>query len=464
MPGNPTEGAPGKWSVPQCPFTIHYALEVMDDIRLAVMDAFFSLPRGGAEIGGVLLGRHSASDVSVDGYLPLECEHATGPSFVLSLSDEKRLEELVNQGRKRPDGLVPVGWYHSHTRSEIFLSDIDQELHRRFFPDPWQVALVFKPHTFQPMRCGFFFREADGSIHATATYQEFTLEPMPVRQMPSDAPPLVHGAAAGGTLHDHDPPRQVLQFSAAPDETFQRPAAADAPPASVEAPKFATVAHETRPWGKVAVFLAVGLGLGALYQSRQMWLPKLIPAAGAAAPVSLGLTTQDAAGQLQIHWDRSAVQQAQSGVLTLTDAGKPPKAISLDNDHLRSGVFTYAREGEQVDVVLAVDQAGGTPLRSATAFVGKIPEKPVIPPDDETPRLKADLAAKEEKLQKVESQLNDEMSQAAKLRQDLAAQTDRARRAEQKLSEANDRIQRLDEELKQQQRKRLGAQDPGKQR
>ena len=44
------------WSVPECPFTIEYSARVLDDIRLAVMDAFFSLPRGGAEIGGILLG------------------------------------------------------------------------------------------------------------------------------------------------------------------------------------------------------------------------------------------------------------------------------------------------------------------------------------------------------------------------------------------------------------------------
>ena len=35
-----------------------------------------------------------------------------------------------------------MGWYHSHTRSEIFLSDADLEIHNRYFPEPWQVALV----------------------------------------------------------------------------------------------------------------------------------------------------------------------------------------------------------------------------------------------------------------------------------------------------------------------------------
>src|SRR5947209_186095 len=127
------ESVTGAWSVPQCPFTIEYSLRALDDIRLAVMDAFFSLPRGGAEIGGVLPGKHSADRVMVLDYLPLECEHAFGPSFNLSPPDEGRLTELLAQARAGQ--LEAVGWYHSHTRSEIFLSDADQAIHRRFFPE-----------------------------------------------------------------------------------------------------------------------------------------------------------------------------------------------------------------------------------------------------------------------------------------------------------------------------------------
>ena len=51
-------GALATWSAPECPFTIEYATRVLEDIRLAVAEAFFSLPRGGAEIGGILLGKH----------------------------------------------------------------------------------------------------------------------------------------------------------------------------------------------------------------------------------------------------------------------------------------------------------------------------------------------------------------------------------------------------------------------
>ena len=176
------------WSVPECPFTIEAAARVLDDIRLAVTDAFFSLPRGGAEIGGILLGSFGAGKLTVGDYAALDCEHAYGPSFALSPPDEARLSALLAAHDGCAGGLRAVGWYHSHTRSEIFLSEADLAIHRRFFPESWQVALVLKPHTFQPTRFGFFFRQADGSVHATAAYREDQLEALPMRQMPAGPP------------------------------------------------------------------------------------------------------------------------------------------------------------------------------------------------------------------------------------------------------------------------------------
>src|SRR5437764_9823814 len=105
------------WSTPECPYTIAYSPRVLDDIRLAVVDAFFSLPRGGVEIGGILLGRKEERQVTVTGYAPLECEHAFGPSFTLSANDHAKLASLTAAARRGADGDQVVGWYHSHTRS-----------------------------------------------------------------------------------------------------------------------------------------------------------------------------------------------------------------------------------------------------------------------------------------------------------------------------------------------------------
>src|SRR6516164_2471120 len=174
----PFDGDLECWRPPQFSFQILYSRLILEQIRLAVADAYFLVPRGGLEIGGVLLGKHRDRQVQVLEHEPLECEHAFGPSFLLSPRDQERLIDLLMKVRHRSSGLEPVGWYHSHTRSEICLTESDLDLHNRLFPEMWQVALVLRPATSQPTRAGFFFREPGGSIRASASYQEFKLEPL----------------------------------------------------------------------------------------------------------------------------------------------------------------------------------------------------------------------------------------------------------------------------------------------
>jgi len=210
------------WSAPQCRFTVAYLPRVLDDIRLAVVDAFFSLPRGGAEIGGILLGDFRKGQVRITGYAAIECEHAFGPSFTLSRRDQARLAEILAETRRSSPGRLAAGWYHSHTRSELFLSDTDREIHRRFFPEAWQTALVLRPNTFQPTRGGFFFREEDGSIRGDASYREFDLDPLPPRP-------------TGAVAEPASPPRAPVPRR---ESTRPKPVGAAAaglrPPASVE--------------------------------------------------------------------------------------------------------------------------------------------------------------------------------------------------------------------------------------
>ena len=198
-----SQGLSGTWAPAQCPFRVAYSLRALDDIRLAVVDAFFSIPHGGAEIGGILLGMREGLQMTILNYVPLDCEHAFGPSFTLSPTDLDRLSVLLEEARRNSPDLQPIGWYHSHTRSGIFLSEVDLEIHKRFFPAPWHIALVLKPHAFQPTRAGFFFREADGSFHAQASYLEFILESLPPRPGPAPTGPA---PAPGSSVRLDSPP------------------------------------------------------------------------------------------------------------------------------------------------------------------------------------------------------------------------------------------------------------------
>ncbi len=197
------------WLAPGIPFQLEYAPEALEHVRRIAVEAFYSMPRGGMEVGGILLGRRANGLVEVLNSVPIECEHASGPGFVLSPNDHTRLAALVAGGGRQPGGmeLRVVGWFHSHTRSGIFLSAEDLAIHERYFPEPWQVALVVRPEHGAPARAGFFFRGAGGSIHSESTALEFTLQ-----TLAHAAQGAVWGSAAGTA-----PASEPLPMAALPD-------------------------------------------------------------------------------------------------------------------------------------------------------------------------------------------------------------------------------------------------------
>lgn len=384
------------WSAPQCPFTIEYSPRTLDNIRLAVMDAFFSLPRGGAEIGGILFGHWDGERLAIEDFTPLDCEHAFGPSFALSPRDRARLADLL--AAPGPYGLQAVGWYHSHTRSEILLSDADQEIHRSFFPEPWQVALILKPDTFHPTRAGFFFHGTDGGIHAEASYNEFVLAPLKAMATTAREP----APAAIPVPMPRSGSRQ--EVPAAPVAEPER---------SAVPPILPTFLHPLKPrskrWLRVALALLAGFGLGAAaYLMRDLWLPPVMARAQrppVPAPLPpLGLNTIDSEGQLQIRWNRdsAAVQQASGGVLSINAGGALPQEIALDKAHLLSGVLTFARQTERVDVSLGLIWPDGPVVSEATTFMGKLPERKSV--EDQATQEQSDVLAKQ--MAKVQADLN----------------------------------------------------------
>jgi proteasome lid subunit RPN8/RPN11 len=444
-----TDSAETTWSSPQCPFTIEYSLRVLDDIRLAVVDAFFSLPRGGAEIGGILLGTHEPGRVVICDYLALECEHATGPSFTLSSNDEAQLSKLLASSR----GKV-AGWYHSHTRSEIFLSEADLDLHQRFFPEPWQVALVMRPHSFQTMRMGFFFREQDGSIHGSGAYQEIVLEASAMRPVPSGRIPAQPTQPLPFRREsDSEGPVRAIIDVVLPKEKLPLADGVPCGPGSdqshdlegvaVPPPAFLTAQPEppSRRWLAALAIVVVAVAGAAAFQSRALWLPPVMAALRTApvGPSSVGLNTLDTDGQLQIRWNPNSppVQTAVDAILEITD-GPQPQVIQMDRPHLQAGVFTYARQGDRVEVKLIVHLPQGQDVRDVTTFLGKLPERKPAPEDPEIRKQRDQLA-----------------SQSAKLKSDLEAQAVRTRKLEKSLTN-------VQKTLREEQLQRLQNQAPPK--
>ena len=341
MRGSVETDAPGQtWRVPECPVTIEWSAAVMEEIRVAAMDALFSLPHGGAEIGGVLLGTRSGGQVRILAARALECEHALGPRFTLSGKDHARLAALLDEGcgDLRAQGWEPVGWYHSHTRSEIVLSTQDLEIHNRYFSDHGHVALVVRPHAVQPMRAGFFFREANGSIHADSSYKEFLLQP--AGEAPNPAP---REPEPGSLLQDPAPPTSGPVASLPP--------------------------KRSRRWLwslAITLCLAAGLLVFKDYMARVF---------AADQSPSVSLMAYDLNGQLQIHWNWAAepIRSAEAGTLEIED-GVTRTVVVLEKQRLRGGTVGYTRIGPRVDVRLTSRQPGGKVFEEFTTFIGQASE------------------------------------------------------------------------------------------
>jgi proteasome lid subunit RPN8/RPN11 len=563
------------WSTPECPFSIECSSRVLDDIRLSANDAFFSLPRGGAEIGGILLGAWREGQLTISDCAALDCEHAMGPSFTLSLKDEARMQELIQAAMAA--GGLPVGWYHSHTRTGVMLSDSDLTIHNRFFPQSWQVALVVKPHTLEPMRCGFFFRGSGGIIHSSASYKEFLIDPVPMHQVPRavvvempaqppaagpivdlraepdpppptapiveihaepepppvvpiveihaepEPPPVVpiveihaepepppiapvvgihaepepEPIAPVVGIHAEPEPEPIAPFvevhaEMEPDpepepepqpresevEPEPAPRAAPPVPAPVRLPSMFEPPSETAPgksrgWLKMllAVVLAAGLGAGVMFFAvRDAWHAAPAPprpAAPAPAPTpapapaptpvpvpvkivdpaaTIGLNTVDAAGQLQIRWDATStpVRSATTASLEIGDGDSPRRVVPLAVPQLASGVFTYQRRNERVDLTLVLGQPHGTSLRQATSFLGPKPPAPPAPPKPAAPAPPPNNRERDEAVRV-----------AAGWRSQLEAERERSRQLEKDLATAR-------AQLRQQQLRRLANQAPGR--
>lgn len=176
-------GTTRTFRVLQCPFWIDCSGAVLEQIRQEVESGLIS-PDCARETGGVLFGTSDAGRIHIEAHRSLYCEHAMGPGFVLSANDEKRLWELIATPRTEPalSGLQPLGWYHSHVASKIFLSDRDGQVHARFFGAPLQVALVLRPAAERATRAGFFFWESSGIMRKDASYEEFVLQCAPAVQ------------------------------------------------------------------------------------------------------------------------------------------------------------------------------------------------------------------------------------------------------------------------------------------
>jgi proteasome lid subunit RPN8/RPN11 len=116
------------------------------------------------EVGGALIGQWRIDRDSGEQYIVAEAvlpaRHTRQGSAFLTFTQDTLVAFQEEQDLRYPAKRI-VGWFHTHPRMGVFLSDYDIWLHRHFFPEPWQVALVIEPCS---QIGGFFVRTEDGRL------------------------------------------------------------------------------------------------------------------------------------------------------------------------------------------------------------------------------------------------------------------------------------------------------------
>jgi hypothetical protein len=399
----------GAWTVAESPITIEYSLVVIEEMRHEVAEGFQRLSRGGIEVGGVLYGMRDGRTVRVLAMRPIACEHARGPGFLFSDRDRIALNEQLAQDKDDPQlqDLISVGWFLSHTRSEIQLTESDLEIYSIFFPAPWQVTLVIRPGRGGSMRAGFFVREADGTVRGDRSYQEFNF--------PDRLAGVLDRAPDRGVrerpARDHID-RRIPAFYRADAAPAAAPVLHDlpavAPPLDI-GPQLLQPPPPKRKWPWLVAWVMVLLALVVL--GLRLWMPS------GPEPISLAVVERD--GALQVEWNRTAkpVANAVHGSLQIMD-GNDTRTITLSPQALASGVFTYQRKSGDVEVRMTVENSDGAKTQEASRFLGR-PPAPVA--------SSADLA------------------DMRKRRDDLEAEVDRLRREN---AQQSQRIQQLERTLR----------------
>lgn len=394
MPQLP-ESSLSTWSAPGSPISLDDAASVLDQIQVYVLEGFQRLSHGGMEVGGVLFGSRDGAHISLRAWRPIPCEYSRGPSFVLSEADKSDLRSLLAACARDPElsRLKPVGWFASHTRSELDLLESDREFFEEFFPDPWQVTLLLQPRQNAPALSCFFYRDPEGVVWKSPVRElDPVREPAPAARRPKE-----RGESAGQ-------PRPVEVGIREPER----------PAITVPAERN----HGFR-WGLLVVVIAIlaaAAAAAALYSRAPASPPPLGPFAFDAV---------DTNGQLRIHWDQSAkaVREASRGILEIHDAGKTAR-FDLDTANVRGGSVTYARQGDDVSMRLTVYEPSGASLTQLSRFVGPPPTR----------------GAEVEALRQERDRLN---AQVASLRSALQAERDKTSRLERE-NKLRERLLQLD--------------------
>jgi hypothetical protein len=400
MPDHPSD-AYAFWTDPDSGYKITYSLAVFHEIDFYVSEGFRRIPHGGIELGGLLFGRQAANSAQIEAFRPIECEHAFGPSFILSERDLLALKQQLAAAQSDPElsGLQPLGWFIAHTRSSLERNERESAWFDRFFPSQGAIFVLAKPERFQATRFAFFVRSGGGIMPAGAQDHAIILplpgrasgsqtgEPVPSipapkiqavpavpaaeklervspvaqRPVPSEPeealPPRRFSPQTGAPVpkkeaqpaQEPPPPVQPRYEVPNPPATMQPlpPLPRRIPPAEAPSAVADTVAEpplKRAPTGHIWKLLLIFIVAAVLGSSAGYWAFIQIP------PAVIPLSVRPSASGLIVSWPSDQTRGAAIATIRVND-GEPISLTDADKD---SGQATIKAPGDDVKIELTV--------------------------------------------------------------------------------------------------------------
>jgi hypothetical protein len=317
-----------RWVVSDLNITIEVSDQAAACITAEGARGLGLVPRRGAEVGGLLLGaveRGEQTVVRIEQALPVPCEYAFGPSYILSGKDRERFRGAL-------DGTGAVGFFRTDTRARMTFSEGDVSVFREFFADPASVALLVKPSMMEASAAVCWVR--DGAEVREAGQLEWRPQPrysQPRQEQDEVAPPAP------------EPPEIPLPAFLSAHEPRKRRA-------PLRLPRWYSWLLQAP---LLILLLVADSTLGYFAASRLAERPR--PGKALQNPYALSMVVLQYGDNLHLSWDRDAapIAIARGGTLIISD-GSFTRTLDLTPTQLREGSVIYRRLTPEVSLKLEV--------------------------------------------------------------------------------------------------------------
>lgn len=322
--------------------TVEFAPNALNAIKAEVIRGFKSIPRRGAEVGGLLCGSIVASGkvslLRVESIVPVPVEHRFGPTYRFSEADKQKFRKALEDWAP----LEIIGWYRSQARPGEAPAEEDRAVSAEFFPDRISAFLICYPDATLNVpgkMCIWLGGQIEESAHIELGRYSLLEEA------------LQSAEAAGSTELEAAPRTQ---------EPKEMRAAAAMPPTPPAMPLPAAMPMQPQRNGKIALIttLTIAISFGAYLVHARLKPNAERPLA--FRPAGLGMKVDRQGPELLVSWNRQApeIMQAADANFKIVEDGHS-RTLALSPHELRTGSLLYTANADDIQMELDVNGPAG---------------------------------------------------------------------------------------------------------